>query len=226
MAYNFPTVGEFKAQFARDFPYAVPAWGAAAGDITLAAGAITAVALSAGGQGYKVAPTVTVKAQAGAGATITATVAAGKVTGFVVGAGGAGYVAPTIEVTGGAGDETNLTEVQDADITGAIIDAKYNCSQALFDSQEAFSRAFLYLAAHCLVEKLLAAGEGMASQFNWLTAAKGVGDVSESFMIPDRITRDPMLATFSKTRYGALYLQIISPLLIGNIQTSYRQSLP
>ena len=77
-----------------------------------------------------------------------------------------------------------------------------------------------------LVEKLLASGEGLVSQYNWLTASKSVGSLQESFQIPEKISKDPMLSSFSKTRYGAMYLQIISPLLIGACFTSYRQSLP
>lgn len=225
MPYSIPAVDDFKAQFPRDFPYAVPAWGAQ-GAVTAVAGVITAVAVTAGGQGYTAAPTVTVTDSAGTGAVILAVLTGSKVTGFTVSNGGSGYVAPVISISGGAGDNSDLTRVTDNDVTGAIFDAQYNVSQALFDSQAQFSRAFLYLAAHNLVEKLLAAGEGLASQYNWLTAAKGVGSVTESFHIPERISKDPMLSAYSKTRYGALYLAIISPLLIGGVFTSYRQSLP
>lgn len=225
MSYPNPSVSAFKAMFARDFPYAVPAYGAA-GTITKVNGVITAIALAAGGFGYKDAPTVTVQDPTGAGAAVTATVAQGKVATFVVGAGGAGYTNPTLVISGGAGDETDLKLVRDDDITGAQADAGFNVNQDLFGSQGDWNRAFNYLTAHMLVEKLLAAGEGLASQYNWLTTSKSVGDVSESFEIPDRIKKDPMLAAFSKTRYGAMYLQIISPLLIGNVMTNFRQSLP
>jgi len=225
MSYSIPTVDNFKSQFPRDFPYAVPAWGAQ-GAAVVSGGVLTAVNLLSGGQGYKEPPVVAVKDATGAIAQVTATVAKGLVTGFTVVQGGSGYSAPQIALSGGAGDNSDLTRVTDNDISGAIFDAQYNVSQALFDSQAQFSRAFLYLAAHNLVEKLLAAGEGLASQYNWLTASKAVGSVQESFQIPERISKDPMLAAYSKTRYGALYLQIISPLLIGGVFTSYRRTLP
>ncbi len=225
MPYTLPTVSEFKAQFARDFPYAVPAWGAAA-TLTLTAGAITAVTLTAGGQGYTFAPDVTITDPTGSGAAVTATVANGRVTGFVIASGGTGYTNPVVSFSGGAGDDSRLDFVTDSDISGAILDAQFNSSQSLFDSQTGFSRAFLYLAAHNLVERLLAAGEGLKSQYNWLTASKAVGSVQESFIVPDRISRDPMLSAYSKTRYGLLYLQIISPLLIGGFFSSHRQTLP
>lgn len=225
MPYAIPSVSDFKSQFNRDFPYAVPAWGAA-GVATLAAGVIASVAVTNGGQGYKTAPIVTITDPTGSGAAITATIASGKVTGFTVTAGGAGYSAPIFTISGGAGDDTDLTYVVDADIQGAIFDAQYNVSQALFTSQADFSRAFLYLAAHNLVERLLAGGEGLASQYNWLTASKTVGSVQESFQIPEKISKDPLLSMYSKTRYGMLYLQIIVPLLIGGFFPSYRRTLP
>lgn len=227
MAFPVPTVSDFKAQFPRDFPYAVPAWGAAAGAAVLLGGVIqTPVPVLAGGQGYTAEPTVQIVDASGAGATATATIANGKVTAITITAGGAGYTAPTFLFIGGAGDDTRMDMVVDADIAGGLQDAQYNGSQALFDTASTYGRALLYLAAHCMIEKIQMAGQGLASQYNWLTVSKGVGDVTSSFQIPDKIMRDPMLASFSTTRYGAMYLQIISPLLVGNITTAHRQTLP
>lgn len=225
MSYNQPSVSDFKVQFRRDFPYAVPAAGGA-GNVTKVAGVITAIAVAAGGWGYSKAPTVTVKDKNGTGAVITTTVSEGAITSFVVGNGGTGYSDPSLVISGGAGSNSDLKRVIDDDIDGAFQDASFNMNEGLFSSQSEFSRAFNYLSAHMLVEKLLASGEGLASQYNWLTQSKTVGDISESFQIPDRILKDPMLAGFSKTRYGAMFLSIISPLLIGNMATQFRQSLP
>lgn len=228
MSYPIPTPSDFKAQFARDFPYAVPAWGAA-GSASVLVGSVTAIAVTAGGQGYTSAPAVALSAPPAGGtqATATAAIAAGKVTGFVIVAAGAGYTTPpSVVLSGGAGDETDANMVQDSDIAGAILDAQFNTNQGLFGGQALYTRAFLFLAAHLMIEKLLMAGEGVASQYAWLTAAKAVGDVSESFEIPERIKKDPMLASFSKTRYGAMYLQIISPQLVGGVFVLPRRALP
>lgn len=203
----------------------MPAWGAA-GTLTLVSGVITAIALSSGGFGYQNAPTVAVVDESGTGATVTATVAKGKVTAFTVGAGGTGYTAPRLVVTGGAGDDSDIKLVRDADVEGAQETALFNTNQDLFDSEGAWFRAFNLLTAHYLVEILLAAGEGLASQYNWLTSSKKVGDVAEAYSIPKRIMEDMTLATFSKTRYGALYLSIIGPLIIGNMQTNFRRTPP
>jgi hypothetical protein len=81
--------------------------GATAGTVTLASQVITAVALTAGGAGYTVAPRVRVTGGGGTGAIVIATInSLGAVTGFVVVNGGSGYSsAPTIAVV------TNEAEV-------------------------------------------------------------------------------------------------------------------
>jgi len=228
--FTIPTVSDFKSQFSRDFPYAVPAYGASGIASINISGVVTSISLGAGGFGYATVPTVIVGAapgDLGTGATATASIAGGQVTGFTVTNGGSNYgQPPIITITGGAGDPSDLSKVTDNDISGAIFDAQFNINQALFPTQQFFSRAFLYLAAHQLVEKLLAAQEGMGSQYSWLTISKGVDSVTEGFQIPERIAQDPMLSHFSKTRYGAMYLQIISPQLIANVFVAFRETLP
>ncbi len=225
MPFTIPSVADFKSQFSRDFPYAVPAFGAA-GSFLVVAGAISSVGLAAPGQGYTKAPAVFVVDPTGVGAVVTAAVANGGVTGFTVVAGGSGYTAPSLVLTGGAGDDTDQTRVTDGDIAGAIVDASFNVNEGLFPDQATWSRAFCYLAAHCIVERLLAAGEGLRSRGSWLISSKTVGDLSESFEIPEKIKQDPFLASLSKTRYGMRYLEIIGPLLIGNMLTTFRQTPP
>lgn len=227
MAFTTPTVSDFKAQFARDFPYSVPAYGAA-GLAVVAAGVITAINLAAGGFGYTDAPAVAISDAAGpgAGATANATIANGAVTGFVVTAGGTGYVQPVIAITGGAGSEGDLTNVRDADITGAMQDALFNVNASIFATQADWARAFLYYAAHCLVRNFLASAQGLRSQFNWLAASKAAGALSQSFVIPDQIKDSPFLSLLSTTGYGERYLEIVSPFLVGNMTTGFRKTPP
>lgn len=228
MAYAIPSVSDFKSQFDRDFPYAVPAFGGAA-TLTVVGGVITAVTKTANGEGYLSSPKCTVRDRgtpAGAGAVITVSVAQGGLNAFAIGAAGAAYVDPVLDITGGAGDESDDSRVRDKDILRAIQNAQFNVNQALFCDQASFQYAFGYLAAHCLVQNLLTAGQGMRSRFNWLTASKAVADVSESFVIPDQVKKNPFLASLSKTGYGGRYLEIISPLLVGNMLATFRQTLP
>lgn len=228
MSFTIPTVDDFKAQFDRDFPFAVPSFGAA-GLLTVAGGVITVAALAAGGQGYTTPPAVSVidaGTPPGTGAAIAATVANGGVTGFVIANGGSGYLAPTLALSGGSGDNSDRTRVRDYDIQQAIQGALFNVNQCLFADQASWAYAFGFLAAHNLVERMLAAGEGLRSRFNWMVTGKSAGDLSESFSIPDNIMQSSFLASLSKTRYGARYLEIISPLLIGNMLTTFRQTPP
>lgn len=228
MSLAIPSVDDFKAQFARDFPYAVPAWGAKA-TLTLAAGAIASVTVNAGGFGYASKPTATISdptRTSGAAAVLDVTVAAGKVTAVGVTSGGSGYVAPTLSFSGGAGNENDLKMVRDVDVAAAIVDAKGNTNPDLFLDQETYSRAFLFLAAHCLVRVFRAAGQGLRSQYSWALQGKSAGALSESYAIPTEIRENPFLASLGTTEYGARYLEIVLPLIRGNVAAFYRQSLP
>lgn len=211
--------------FSRDFPYSVPAWGAAA-SLTIVAGVVTAATMTLPGQGYISPPAVVLTDANGTGAIVTAAVAGGKVGDLTVTAGGTDYGQPIVTFTGGAGDDTDLSKVRDVDIDGALQDAHYNVGECLFDTQTNWSRAYGYAAAHNLVQRLLASGEGIYSQFSWLTSQKSVGGVQQSFVIPDKIKDDPFLSMYSTTRYGMMYLQIIAPLLIGNMWSTHRETLP
>lgn len=93
--------------------------GAQAGAITFASGAITAIAVAAGGTGYT-APRVLITGD-GAGATATATVAGGVVTAITVTAGGAGYTVATVHVVEGpvvvlAGDSISTEDATPSNV--------------------------------------------------------------------------------------------------------------
>ena len=111
----------------------------------------------------------------------------------------------------------DMTRVREKDIAVAYKQASANFNVGLFADQDTYSEAFLLLAAHCLVGNMTAAAQGVGSSAQWLTASKGIGNVSESFRVPDRIARSPWLSALSKTQYGFAYLQIIMPLLSGNV---------
>jgi hypothetical protein len=226
MPFSTPTVDQFKGQFQRDFPFAQPGFGAAGVPVLGVGGAVASIGVGNVGQGYTSAPGVVLTPQAGdntgAGATAICTVAAGQITAFQVISPGANYILPpVVSFTGGSGDDTNLERVTDDDINGALLDASFNTNPGLFANQQQYSRAFLYLTAHQLVSKMLMAVEGLGSQYEWLTKSKQVGDVHQAFEVPTQLLEDtPWLADISKTRYGAMYLQIVGPLLIGNVHVA------
>jgi len=230
MSYTPPTVSDFKAYFRRDFPYAVPSYGAA-GRAVVANGELVSIVLTAGGYLYETEPTVTVTAvnESGEGATATAAIdeATGAVTGFTVTEGGAGYLeVPTITVSGGSGDETDLAKVTDNDISKALYEAQQNFNRCLFGTDASANMAFEYLAAHYLCMDLQAGSEGIWSKYNWLTGGKSVGSVAEQYVVPDRVKNSPALAYYSTTRYGAKYLSIVTPLMIGNVTLVAGTTLP
>lgn len=109
----------------------------------------------------------------------------------------------------------DLTQVQDQDLTRALQQASMVINEGLFPSQDAFTNGFLLLMAHNLVVNLQMSSQGVAGQYDWLTNSKGVGGVSASFNIPPRIANSPMFAMYCKTAYGANYLSMIYPYLVG-----------
>jgi hypothetical protein len=224
VAYLTPTSSDFKAQFPRDFPYAVTGFGAVMAITLGAGGAIASVAVAEGGRGYKPGAQLTLTDPTGTGAVLTATITNGTLVSVSVTTPGSGYTAPAAALSGG--DNTKLEMVTDDDINGAIQDANFNVNQALFDDQPSFTRAFLFLAAHQLCENIQAAIQGVGSQYAWLTQAKSVDGVSQSFMIPERVSSDPFLSALSTTRYGINYLKIVLPFIVGHAFSTMRETNP
>lgn len=107
--------------------------------------------------------------------------------------------------------------VTDGDITKAMGEADDVFNPNLFSTQESFSRAYLLLTAHFLVMDLRAASQGLSGSYSWITTSKSVGNVSESYGVPQRILDNPTLGMLSKTPYGAKYLHLIYPLLLGGV---------
>lgn len=112
---------------------------------------------------------------------------------------------------------TTDTTVMDADITKSISEAAVNFNESLWESQAVFTMAYLYLAAHYLVMDLRASSQGIAGGYSWLTSSKSVGSVSEGFSIPQKILDNPHLAMLSKTNYGAKFISLALPRLVGNV---------
>lgn len=107
------------------------------------------------------------------------------------------------------------TSVLDADIAKAFGMVDPYFTEQYYSSQATYDYAYFSLAAHYLVMNLNASSQGINGQFNWLEQSKGVGAVNQSFAIPQKILDNPMLAMFSKTNYGAMYLETLIPRLVG-----------
>lgn len=116
--------------------------------------------------------------------------------------------------------------VQDADITSGLNDAAINFNPALWADQASYNIGFLLLSAHFLCMNLRASSQGIAGQFEWDVQSKSVGNVSESFAIPQRILDNPEFSYLSKTSYGVKYLMFVLPQLSGQILIACGRTLP
>ena len=240
MPYLPPSIPEFKAQFLGDFPWAVPptSVGGSGAQITISSASgpnnsiqASDITLVSGGSGYtKGTPTIIVQQGRGMGCVLTPILAGGVLVGVTVQSGGYGYTQPTyirVYISSGAGDNTDQSRVTDYDIDRAQVAAtQFNITQELFTGQQAFSYAYNLLSAHYLLIQAANSQAGLAGKAEWITNSKSIGDVSESFVIPDRIMRSPFLSKLGRTSYGAEFAELVAPSLIGNMASFHRNTLP
>ena len=107
--------------------------------------------------------------------------------------------------------------VLDSDIEKAFTEAKATFNQALFGDDETIRISYLYLTAHYLVVDIRASANGLSATGSFPLNSRSVGNVSESYDIPDAYKKNPQLAYFSSTPYGMKYLSIALPNLVGNV---------
>jgi len=117
----------------------------------------------------------------------------------------------------GPGDPTDYKKVMDQDIINALATARVNFNEARWEDQETYKLGYLLLSAHYLVKVVLASSQGLRGQNSGITQLKNVGSMQESYVIPDRIKNSPHLGGLYTTRYGALYLELLAPRLLGNV---------
>lgn len=142
------------------------------------------------------------------------------------------YTAPTIQAFQiqfvrdfPYGTDPNVS-VLDVDILNAFNLVDITINQALWENQTQFQLAYGYLAAHFLVLNLRASSQGLNGQWNWAQNSKSGGAVSEAFAIPQRILDNPDFMAYTKTNYGAMYLNLLWPQLSGQIFTVCGTTLP
>lgn len=107
------------------------------------------------------------------------------------------------------------TQVTDQDIAKAYQQTNMMISDKFFRDQASYSVGYYYLSAHFLVTDLQASSQGMNGQYAFLEQSKSVGSVSQGFVIPESMTKNPFYAMLVKTTYGAHYFQLIYPQLVG-----------
>lgn len=108
--------------------------------------------------------------------------------------------------------------VTDADIGSAFVDTNMQVNPELFGDQASYTRAYLLMAAHCLVSNMRMSSSGLSSgAFAFLEQSKSVGAIAQSFAIPQRVLDNPEFAMLCATQYGAKYLALVLPLLSGQM---------
>lgn len=115
-----------------------------------------------------------------------------------------------------ATDQTDLSKVRNVDVQRGLDSAGLNFNAALWGTQAAYAEAYLLLAAHFLCVNILNSSQGLGSQSTWLLSDKGTGSVRGSFAIPEQVREDMFLSRMATTGYGAEYLAVLAPLLVGN----------
>lgn len=118
------------------------------------------------------------------------------------------------------------TCVLNSDINKAFGQVNFNINPVLFSNQEQYSIGYLLLSAHYLVVDLRMSSQGINGQFGWLEQSKSVGNVNQSFAIPQRILDNPYFAMLTKTNYGAKYLELLLPQMTGQIFITYGDTRP
>lgn len=116
-----------------------------------------------------------------------------------------------------------IENVRDSDIERAINTGVPLFNPGLFDDIATRKLAASYQAAHLLVIAVKAAGglkkkgKGINSTGSFPIANKSAGPLSVGYAIPQDVIENPVLFQFTKTEYGMMYLQLVTPYLIGNI---------
>lgn len=114
-------------------------------------------------------------------------------------------------------DDILLNYVLDADIEKAFNEAACVVNTTLYANDDILKLAYLYLSAHYLCLDVRTAQAGLESNGEALVSSRSVGSVSESYVIPERYLKSPILSYYTKTGYGLKYLSLTTPSLTGNV---------
>lgn len=125
--------------------------------------------------------------------------------------------APTDTENWAITSDKKLNYINDSDIEKAFGQGKINFNIDLFPDLESLKIAYLYICAFYLVYDIQASSLGLSSSFKGFVTSKSVGDVSESYAIPDWMMNSPILGLYADNHWGRKYLSILAPYLVGNI---------
>ena len=110
--------------------------------------------------------------------------------------------------------------VADEDIIKAMTQAIQVGNERFGETCTEKVNIYLHLIAFYLVMDLKNAATGVNSSFSGTVQSKSVGDVSESYAIPQWVNDNPMYSIFTQNGYGLKYLSLIAPYLAITIMFS------
>ena len=119
-------------------------------------------------------------------------------------------------------DATLSKYVINQDIQNAIDLANVDFNSGLFGDMS--QTIFMYLAAHYLIVNIRDSSMGLNSQPKWILDASSVGGVSISNNINERFASDPNFSKYLTTGKGQIYLDLVYPFTVGNVQLNCGQS--
>lgn len=107
------------------------------------------------------------------------------------------------------GDKYNY--ILDDDIQKAFTQAYPNANINFGATCNEKVNIYLHLVAFYLVFDIKNSSAGINSSFTGTLSSKSVGDVSESYNIPNWMMQDPMYSIYAANGYGLKYLSLIAP---------------
>ena len=121
-------------------------------------------------------------------------------------------------------NENNYT--LDSDIDRAFVEAYANFNENLFETEDLKKIAFYYLSAHYLCIDRRNADGSYGSNVSGMMQSKTVGNVSASYVVPQRYLKNPYFAFLAQTGFGNKYLSYILPRSVARCMWVAGRSLP
>lgn len=107
--------------------------------------------------------------------------------------------------------------ITDEDIVKAMTQAIQIGNERFGETCTEKVNIYLHLVAFYLVMDIKNSSTGVNSSFSGTVQSKHVGDVSESYAIPQWVNDNPMYSIFTQNGYGLKYLSLIAPYLACTI---------
>lgn len=107
--------------------------------------------------------------------------------------------------------------ISSKDVENAFNEAKASFNDTITGNEDDLKLIYLYCTAHYLVNDLNAGGSESAGTNP--VNSRSVGNVSESYSIPQWQLDSPIYSFYTKTSYGLKYINLIQPYLTGFMAT-------